>query len=94
MRAKKALKELISDDVKGNYNWVSKVIDLVKRNDICLTEILFSSSKIKRSCIGTFSNELMKPFIKGCGTNKKEFKSTVKFESRCRSNEKLTANLD
>ena len=31
----------ITDDLKGHYNWVSQVIDLIKKNDICQTNIPF-----------------------------------------------------
>ena len=101
--AKKAMKVLITDDLKGHYNWVSQVIDLMKKNDICQTNIPFSSSGIKRNCVDSFNSDLMQR-LKGCETSKKlrtyyDFKSMVKSESyldilKTRNKEKSTTNLD
>ena len=43
--AKKALKILIEDDMKGHYNWFSQVIDIMKSNN--LREDNVSNSEIK-----------------------------------------------
>ena len=76
------MKVLITDDLKGHYDWVSQVIDLMKKNDVSQTTIPFSSSGMKRNCRDSFNNELMQR-LKGCGTGKKlrTSKSMVKFES-------------
>ena len=83
--AKKAMKVLITDGLKGHYNWVSQVIDSMKKNDMCQTNIPFSTSGTKRNCVDSFNNDLMQR-SKGYETGKKlmtykDFKSMVNFES-------------
>ena len=64
----KALKVLIDDDIKGHFNWVSQIIDLMKTYDLTSADI--SLNLVKNKIIKNFSGTLLDR-IKNCGLGKK-----------------------
>ena len=58
--AKKALKILIEDDMKGHYNWFSQVIDIMKSNN--LREDNVSNSEIKLRLTENYKTSLLDRF--------------------------------
>ena len=80
--AKKALKILIEDDMKGYYNWFSQVIDIMKSNN--LREDNVSNSEIKLRLTENYKTSLLDR-LKTLDTGRKlwtynKFKLSIKFE--------------
>ena len=78
----KALKVLIADDIKGHFNWVSQIINVMKTYD--LTSADLSLNLVKNKIIQNFNGTLLDK-IKNCGLGKKvrtynTFKHLIKFE--------------
>ena len=78
----KALNVLIADDIKGHFNWVSQIINLMKTYD--LTSADLSLNLVKNKIIQNFNCTLLDR-IKNCGLGKKlrtynTFKHVIKFE--------------
>ena len=59
-----ALKALIDDDIKGHFNWVSQIINLMKTYDLTSADI--SLNLVKNKINGTLLDR-----IKNCGLGKK-----------------------
>ena len=79
--AKKALKILIEDDMKGHYNWFSQVIDIMKSNN--LREDNVSNSEIKLRLTENYKTSLLDR-LKTLDTGRKlrtyrKFKLIIKF---------------
>ena len=79
--AKKALKVLIEDDMKGRYNWFSQVIDIMKSNN--LREENFSNNEIELRLTENYKTSLLDR-SKTLDTRRKfrtcsKFKLTIKF---------------
>ena len=78
----KALKVLIADDIKGHFNWVSQIINLMKTYD--LTSADLSLNLVKNKIIQNFNGTSLDR-IKNCGLGKRlrtynTFKHVIKFE--------------
>ena len=78
----KALKVLMDDDIKGHFNWVSQIINLMKTYDLTSTDI--SLNLVKNKIIENLNGTLLDR-IKNCGLGKKlrtynTFKQAIKFE--------------
>ena len=78
----KALKVLIADDIKGHFNWVSQIINLMKTYDFISADL--SLNLVKNKIIENFNGTLLDR-IKNCGLGKKlrtynTFKHVIKFE--------------
>ena len=78
----KALKVLIADGIKGHFNWVSQIMNLMKTYD--LTSANLSLNLVKNKIIANF-NDTSLDRIKNCRLGKKlrtynTFKQVIKFE--------------
>ena len=78
----KALKVLIADDIRGHFNWVSQIINLMKTYD--LTSADLSLNLVKNKIIENFNGTLLDR-IKNCGLGKKlrtynTFKQVIKVD--------------
>ena len=81
---KKALNVQITDDIKGHFNWVSEVLEIMKDNNIIDPNI--SDDDINSKLKENYKNDLLKRIHSYAGERKKlrmyaEFKHVIKYES-------------